>query len=208
LTIDPASGETYVPRRGLQEYRVRTRGARMKIIVLAVAISLLLAGCQRSATVRDSQINRWVLLDGAQLQVRQALPVAAGKARVFVQDGVVSGGFDNYRTHCAFEIDNIDHDGATIEPDIFQVVRVQHTLVPVVQARPLMIAGPWRAAGIDGFGGSSSYHEGYHFWIYSERQPQVMRMSCYGVYAQPYELEPPTLADIRNALGGLAEIRR
>ena len=179
----------------------------MKIVVLVVAVSLMVAGCQRSSTVRDPVSRGWVLLDGAQLQVRQPLPVSAGKARVFVQDGVVTGGFDNYRTHCAFEIDSIDHDGVNIEPDTFQIVRVQHTLVPVVQARPLMVAGPWRVnAGIDG--GSSSYHEGYHFWIYSERQPEVMRMSCYGVYAQPYELEPPTLPDIRRALGGLAEIHR
>ena len=150
-----------------------------------------------------------MLLDGAQLQVLQALPVSAGKARVFVQDGVISGGYDNYRPHCAFEIESIDHNGVTIEPDTFQVVRVQHSLVQVVQARPLTVAGPWRTfAGINGFGGSSSYHEGYHFWVYSERQPEVMRMSCYGVYAQPYELEPPTLAEIGHALGGLAEIRR
>ncbi len=157
--------------------------------------------------VRDSQLDRWVLLDGAQLQVRQALPVSAGKARVFVQDGAISGGYDNYRPHCAFEIESIDHDGVTIEPDTFQIVRVQRTLVQVVQARPLRLAGLWRA-GINGFGGSSSYHEGYHFWIYSERQPQVMRMSCYGVYAQPYELHPPTLAEIGVALGGLAGIER
>ena len=179
----------------------------MKIIVLVVAVSLVLAGCQRSATVRDPGSRGWVLLDGARLQVRQALPVSAGKARVFVQDGFVTGGFDNYRAHCAFEIESIDHDGGTIEPDTFQIVRVQHTLVPVVQARPLMVAGPWHV-NADVNGGSSSYHEGYHFWIYSERQPEVMRMSCYGVYAQPYELEPPTLVEIRRALGDLAEIHR
>lgn len=179
----------------------------MRFIVLAVTMSLLLAGCQSSSTVRDSEINRWVLLDGAQLQVRQALPVSAGKARVFVQDGVISGGYDNYRPHCAFEIESIDHDGVTIEPDTFQIVRVQRTLVQVVQAQPLRFAGPWRAS-LNGGGGSSSYHDGYHFWLYSERQPQVMRMSCYGVYAQPYELYPPTLAEIGTALGGFAEIER
>lgn len=180
----------------------------MKIIVLVVAVSLLLTGCQRSSTVRDPGSRSWVLLDGAQLQVRQALPVSAGKARVFVQDGFVTGGFDNYRTHCAFEIESVDHNGVTIEPDTFQILRVQRSLVRVVQAQPLMVAGLSLAfGGIEG-GGSGSFHEGFHFWIYSERQPEVMRMSCYGVYAQPYELEPPTLVEIRRALGGLAEIHR
>ena len=180
----------------------------MKIIALAVAASLMLAGCQRSSTVRDTEVNRWVLLDGAQLQLLQPLPVRAGKARVFVQDGAVRGGFNQYDTHCAFEIDSIDHDGMTIEPDTFQVVRVQRSVVQVVQSGPLRLAGLWQVnAGLDGFG-SSSYHDGYHFWIYSERQPEVMRMTCYGVFAPPGELQPPSLEDVRRALGGLAEIRR
>ena len=181
----------------------------MKTMVLAVAVSLLLAACQRSATILDPAVRGWVSLDGARLQVHQPLPVAAGRARVFVQDGnVTGGGFNGYRTHCAFEIESIDHAGVTIEPDTFQIVRVQHTVVQVVQARPLMMAGLSHAfAGLGG-AGSSSYHEGFHFWIYSERQPDVRRMSCYGVYAQPYELYPPTLEEISVALGGLAVIER
>lgn len=180
----------------------------MKILIIALAATLFLVGCQRSSTVRDAEINRWVLLDGAQLHVRQPLPVAAERARVFIQDGAVRGGFNNYKTHCAFEIESIDHDGVMIEPDTFQIVRVQHSLVRVVQAQPRIYASlRFAFVGLGG-GGSSSYHEGYHFWVYSERQPEVMRMSCYGVYAQPYELEAPTLAEIRDALGGLAEIQR
>lgn len=180
----------------------------MKIVLLAVAAALVLVGCQRSSTVRDTEINRWVSLDGAQLEVRQPLPVRAGKARVFVQDGTVRGGFNSFDTHCAFEIDSIDHDGVTIEPDTFQVVRVQRTVVQVVQSEPLRVAGSWILnAGLNGFG-SSSYYEGYHFWIYSERQPEVMRMTCFGVYAPPGELQPPSLEDIRRALGGLVEIAR
>ena len=208
LAVRPVRGNYFLRTGSVGVIGDRTRGMRMKIVVLVVAISLLLAGCQRSSTVRDPSVRGWVPLDGAQLQLRQSLPLSAGKARVFVQDGVVTGGFDNYRTHCAFEIESVDHSGVTIEPDTFQIVRVQRTLVRVVRAQPLMVAGlPLALGGLDG-GGSSSYHEGYHFWIYSERQPEVMRMSSYGVYAQPYELEPPTLVDIRHALGDLAEIHR
>jgi hypothetical protein len=32
-------------------------------------------------------------------------------------------------------------------------------------------------------------------------------MSCFGVFAQPYELYPPTLEEIRHALGSVAEIQ-
>ena len=163
--------------------------------------------------MRDTGAGRYVPLDGRQVQLREPLPVAASKARVFLQQGrdgrarAMSGGFDQYRPHCAFEIRSVDHQGVTIQPDTFQIVRVQHSLQQVVEARRLQVAatdlafiGPWS--------NSSSYHEGYHFTLYSERQPEVMRMSCYGAYAQPYELQPPTLAEIEAALSGYAVLVR
>jgi hypothetical protein len=33
-------------------------------------------------------------------------------------------------------------------------------------------------------------------------------MSCYGIYAEPQDAEPPTLQEIQQALGSVAEIRR
>lgn len=187
----------------------------MKLLFPLVAAALLLAGCQQSATVRDSQAGGFVALDGAQLRLIEPLRVAAGRARVFIQDGgvpgdsrpLLRGGFDQYRPHCAIEIDSVDHDGVTIEPDTFQIVRVQHSLQQVVERVPRLFAS-LDVAGLFGRDGSSSYHEGYHLTLYSERQPGVMRMSCYGVYAQPYELYPPTLGEMRAALAGVAEIRR
>ena len=47
-----------------------------------------------------------------------------------------------------------------------------------------------------------------HFWFTSASQPDVRRMSCFGVYAEPYELYPPTVQEIRQALGSIAEIRQ
>ena len=49
-------------------------------------------------------------------------------------------------------------------------------------------------------------YSGYHFWLASEKQPDVRRMTCYGVYAEAGDLSPPTLAEIRRALRGVAEI--
>ncbi|MDJ0740772.1 MAG: hypothetical protein QNJ91_13735 [Gammaproteobacteria bacterium] len=183
----------------------------MRRLVIAVAASaLLLAGCQNSATVRAPSAGGYIGLAGARLEVQQPVAIAAGRARVFLQGGAIArpaGAFDQYRPHCAFEIDSIDHDGVTIVPDTFQIVRVQASLQEVVQARPLQLAGlgPVAVGALDG---GASYHEGYHFVLYSERQPDVRRLSCYGAYAQPYDLEPPTLAEIQAALAGYAAIVR
>jgi hypothetical protein len=178
---------------------------------LAVSLAfLVLAGCQNtSTTVRESSTsNIYQQLQGAGLVLKQAVSVPAGKARAFVQDGEVRSGFDSYKPHCAFEISTINHDGFTIEADAFAINRVQSQILRVVSAEPIRLAGLQLTSGIGGAGGSSSYYDGYHFWLSSVKQPEVRRMSCFGVYAQPYELYAPTMEDIRQTLGSLAEIRR
>lgn len=189
----------------------------MKGVAIVLCCGLLLLGCQKSAPVREAEGQQaFVQLQGATLVLRQPLTVPAGSARVFVQAGaasdggrsrVLSGGFDQYRPHCAFEIRSIRHNGFTIEPDTFRIVQVQGSLQSVVMRGPVMVASLQLARGMEA-AGSSAYHQGYHFWLESERQPEVRRMSCYGVYAEPDTLQPPTLQEIRDALGGIAEIRR
>lgn len=179
----------------------------MRLTIIVATLSL--AACQGSSTVRDTAgANRFIQLEGASVVLKQTLDVPSGKARVFLQDGRVSSGFDSYRPHCAFEIKSVQHDGVAIAPDTFVITRVQDSLQQVVSAEPVRVAALRLAAGVGIDGGSSSYYQGYHFWLSSVAQPDVRRMSCLGVFAQPYELYPPTVEEIAQALGGIAEIRR
>lgn len=186
--------------------------------VKLIGLVFLLAGCQRATTVYDTRGGAYADLSGATVELHIPLPIRAGHARIFIQNppvsgdvgGFLRGGFDHYQPHCAFEITRVDHDGLTIEPDRFRITHVQQSLQQVVEspaAASHQLAAIGWPAGFNGIG-SSSYHLGYHFSLYSERQPDVMRMSCYGVYAQPYELAPPTLLEIRTALGRVASIIR
>jgi len=180
---------------------------KMRLTILSAAV--LLAACQGgSLTVREvTGKNKFTRLEGASIVLNQELRVRAGNARVFVQDGQVGGGFNSYRPHCAFEIDSVQHDGFPIQADTFLISRVQGSIQQVVSTEPTRLAALHLArGGMDG--GSSSLYEGYHFWLSSENQPDVRRMSCFGVYAQPYELYPPTLEEIRQALGPIAEVRQ
>ena len=129
----------------------------------------------------------------------------AGRARVFLQGGAPVRGFDQYRPHCALEIRSVQHDGFEVAPGIFRITRVQHSLQQVVDLGGRDWAWVSIGFGLPGFG-SSSFHEGYHLWLDAPERPQVMRLSCYGTYDRPPDLRPPTLTEIREALGGLAEI--
>jgi hypothetical protein len=128
---------------------------------------------------------------------------------VYLQDGgvasdsaIISGGFDSYRPHCAIEIKRVDHDGFPVTAATFKVTLVQRTTTQVVSNSRLLVAA------IGGLGGgSASYYDGYHFWLASDVEPEVRRMTCYGVFAQPFELFPPTIEEINAAIRGVAELR-
>ena len=177
-----------------------------KSIITAV-FALALGGCQQSSTVRETSSGSFQQLQGANLVLNQPIRVSAGKARVFVQDGEVRSGYNSYKPHCGFEIKSVKHDGFVIDSDTFVVSRVQGSVQEVVSAEPVRVAAFGMIGGIGGGGGSASYYSGYHFWLSSEDQPEVRRMSCFGVFAQPFELYPPTLEEIRFALGAVATLK-
>lgn len=187
----------------------------MKVLSLLVLSVLLLGACQKSMLVRETPGGDFQQLQGASLILNEPLDVASGKARVFVQEGKVvgdrsgllGGAFDIYKAHCGFEIQSISHEGVTIRPGTFVITNVQLSLQPVVMAQPVQVAGLLVASGMEGRGSTATYHEGYHFWLASEAQPEVVRMSCYGIYNNPSTLEPPTLWEIRKVLGGVAQIQ-
>lgn len=187
----------------------------MKLLpVLAISsLALVMTGCQLSSPVKLSKNEGYSSLEGSKLILKTALDVPAGRSRVFVQDGVLAqdykltGNFDSYRTHCGFEIRSVAHEGYRIEPGSFNITRVQSVLQPVVMGSRIMVAELKLANNIDGADGQSSYYEGYHFWLSSETESDVMRMSCFGVYALPHELDAPTLSEINATLGDVAEIQ-
>ena len=180
----------------------------MKFVFAVSLAAFALAACQQSSTVRESMAGGdYRRLDGASLVLNQEISVSAGKARVFIQNGAVGQGFDSYQPHCAFEIASVNHDGFAIAADTFVIAKVEGSIQQVVSIEPARVAALGLFAGLNG-GGSASYYQGYHFWLSSMEQPEVRRMSCFGVYAQPYELYAPTMEEIGQALGPLAEIRQ
>jgi hypothetical protein len=173
----------------------------MKLLVLATLSLVFLAACQQSAGIRESSQGPYRQIQNASLELKQDVLVPAGKARIYLQDGK-QGGFDSYRPHCALEINRVDHSGYPLKAGTFAVTRVQQSRTQVVSAAPLLVAF---AGGMGG--GSASYYQGYHFWLSSDTEAEIRRMSCYGVFAQPYELYPPTLQEINAALGDVAQLR-
>lgn len=184
----------------------------MRKAPLFLLVGVFLAGCQQSSGVRDAQSGGYLPLQNATLVLHQSVEVAAGRARVFFQDGGLAGPgglgrgtYNSYRPHCALEIDSVKHSGFVINPGTFGISLVQRSIESVVSADEIRVAAWPALAGRYGRN-SDRFHDGYHFWLVSSDQPMVRRLTCYGVFARPSDLFPPTLDEINAALGDVATV--
>ena len=180
---------------------------RLLPLLLAVAAPLALAACA-AAVKGDVSSPYYAVPVGSTVELHRSVTIPPGRTRVFIQNGVVSTGFDSYRTSCALEITELDRDDPQIvEPDTFRVRDVQRiSLEEVVEAAPLRLAALGGLLRVADDGGAPMVYEGWHLWLESPRQPGVRRLSCRGEFADVAVAEPPSIREIRDALGDLATL--
>jgi hypothetical protein len=171
----------------------------LSLLVLLLA-GALLTGCALPPTgPAAAPVTRLVL--------ERPVSVPEGRARVFLQDGELVKGLDEFKPHCALEIRHLSGPPRTIPAGNYPVTRVQREVVEVV------FAGPGRqvaAAGLygrliagtdDGGDAPADIFEGYHFWLADSADVGLMRLTCFGIRAEPWNAEPPTMAELRRVLG-------
>lgn len=181
----------------------------MRAIWFSVVITVLLAGCQTAPSLqRVSDLTRDLRENQVSFVLNQDVTIPSGRARLFLQDGGIVGGRSLYRPHCILEIDSVDHTGYTVSAQTFVVARIQRSTVQIASQSGFQLASRITAFGVFR-GNTDRFHDGYHFWLQSDTQPSVMRLTCYGVYQRPSRLRPPTLEEIGSALGevGLLKVQ-
>jgi hypothetical protein len=141
---------------------------------------------------------------GALVQVLKPITVPPGRARVFLQ---AAGPGGQYYPSCNFEVRELMQDSAqTIEPDVFRVTRVHRApFVEVVQTEPVRMAALQIAIG-GSDGSDSMIAPTVHMELHSGRQPDVVRLTCRGGFADPYDADYPSIEEIRGALGDWARL--
>ena len=173
---------------------------------LAVA-ALMIATCALSAcstpTARKDQGSPYYAVpEGSVLQLNQRIEVPRGTTRVRIQRGEVVGNYDHYWPSCSFEVRTLDHDERQIiEPGRFTVIRRQLLRDEFAGlSRPLRVASLRLASALNG-NGHTMIFEGWHLWLDSPDQPNVKRLTCRGAFGSPAEVAPPSIDEIRAALG-------
>ncbi|MES9830456.1 MAG: hypothetical protein ABW201_19560 [Candidatus Thiodiazotropha sp.] len=171
-----------------------------------IVLLLLLSACSQSYMVSDNLAYPYNLPPvGSKLVLMQEVAIEPGTTRTFLQRGRTTtlGDFNRYRANCNFEVENLSDKVQRIEPDIFIIKKVQRLITEVVRQYNR------RSGTIDvefGDPGSPMVTQGYHLWLSSEKQPDVMRMTCRGSFDDLSRSEPPSINEIREALGNIAEL--
>lgn len=176
----------------------------MPKISFFVAACLVLVACQQ-APVRDEASHFSRVGVGSSFVLHESLIVPVGHARVFLQGGkvVAKVQLNRYHPHCNFEVRSVSDGTLRIEPDTFLVTGIEEHMEEVVTRRqPLRYA----AFSMEDFDSMAMITRFVRHWLYSERQPEVMRLTCHGGFDDPSEALPPSIAEIRQALGKLVTL--
>lgn len=177
-------------------------------ILFYVAILLTADGCSKLVQNDGSGIYARVPV-GSVLRLNQQIPIPPERARVWFKGDSLGRGAGSYEPVCGLEVRNIDwKETQHVEPGEFRIHRVQEMWAEVVQRQPRPAATVrfQLASYCRGDGGNAMIYEGYHFWLESKDQPNVMRLTCIGAFDDMPDAVPPTLKEIRESLGRYATL--
>jgi hypothetical protein len=175
----------------------------IRFLTLSLVVTAL-AGC---AAPPDSPLASpyFELEPGSVLELHRDLEIPPGSARLFFQHGeiVPRGGMNQYEPSCDIEVRKLSQEIQVIKKGVFSIEREQFGREAVAESDGVKLAfngGLWR-------GGGYSVFRYRRLWLQSEEQPQVMRMTCRGTWEEIVRATPPTLPEIRIALGEIFSIK-
>lgn len=171
-----------------------------------IVLLFFLSACSQSYMVSENLAYPYNLPPvGSKIVLMQALTIEPGTTRTFLQRGksMALGDFNRYYPNCNFEVQKLSDRIQRIEPDGFIIEKVQRLMAEVVRYD----SGQFRSLKVEyADQGSPMVTHGYHLWLSSERQPGVMRLTCRGAFDDLSRAEPPSIDELREALGKVAEL--
>jgi hypothetical protein len=171
--------------------------------ILWLSLMFALAGCAGQAS-RDSADRYWMPDAGSELQLTQALVIPGGETRVFLQRGevIARSDLDYYHPSCDLEVHELKQHARTVDRDLFIVGRMSSGRESVVQLWMPQLAAN-RLAGRFFHRDGPSVHRFLRIELHSERQPDVMRLTCRGALDDRHAARFPGRNEIRLALGNI-----
>jgi hypothetical protein len=184
---------------------------RFLILMLQMLLFVLAtgSGCS-SLVVTDPTSPFYVPPVGSRVIVKQRLTVPRGKTRVFLQYGQVipRSARDDYAVNCNFNINTLNDQPRYIEVGTYTVTRSLRHSDDIVSRKKLQVAALGMQAGMmfRDSGGTPVLFEEVVMTLTSTPPSDVRELACRGAMDDPTEMQLPTLAEMRQALGDYATI--
>jgi hypothetical protein len=177
------------------------QGIAMKNWIAPLSLTLL-AGCQ-SAPPRDVGSLYRAAPNGLHIRLERPLNIPSDSATVRLQFGhpVASNAMQDTEPYCTFELSTVSDKPQPVEPDIFQVTKIEQRIQDFA-GMPV-----WPTAGMLGlFGRGSGPSQIYYvtqFRLAADHDSHVRSLSC---QSNQSSLTPPqqrhlTLDEMRGAVG-------
>ncbi len=166
----------------------------------ALAIAVTVTGCANLNSGDEDYYGTFPV--GTRLHLLKPLTVRPGQARVFIQNGKVTGARNEYAVFCDFEVCALSEETQVIAADDFLITAVRPGFTEVVMDwRPRWLA----SSSADYSPAMISRY--FYFRLGSDHQPGVMRLACYGGFDDPPWAYPPRMDEIRDTFSGIADFR-
>lgn len=175
----------------------------MRHLIKLLLLVLLSTGCSQLETMRPDDPLAF-LSAGSELQLNQDLQIPAGETRIFFQQGnaIVKGQLDYYQPSCDLEVWKLEQKERTVFRDLFVIGKFTSGIEAVVMLDNIKLAGNQlhsRFFKDDG----PSVHRFVRVELHSAAQPDVMRLTCRGAWADYYDARYPNAMEIKLALGNV-----
>ena len=171
----------------------------MRQHLFTIFLLLLVAGCASTRTPIVPPVN-----PGFRVQVNAQFDALPNATRLQFQGGelIPQGNLDKWTTYCRLFVYNRNRKAdyvTAVLPGNFEVTRVE---VKYVSSNYTFASRSWRVRDVPAY------------WVYqvlmqltSPDQPDVRSLNCFKKWAVPRANQYPTLAEIRQALGNLIELK-
>lgn len=173
-------------------------------VVVCICLVWMTVACQSIGTT--SGYYDPPLAAGSELEIRQAIVVPAGYARVYLQAGrtMTYAATDQYAPFCFLLMRQPLPVAQTIAPGTFLVEKVYLLETDVSRELPLSVATNGFLAH-DGRRGLLAFQ--VHVKLFAAAQPDVDALVCSGAFAAPAEAEPIRLPELQRVLGAFGVLR-
>ncbi|MCP5420446.1 MAG: hypothetical protein H6970_01260 [Gammaproteobacteria bacterium] len=169
--------------------------AAISIIVLVVGC---LTGCQVSMLAAES--GYFAVPEGSTVTLNQALRIPPNGLKIYIQDGQLGMGPNEYDPFCKFELREVKPEAQLVQPGKFEIHMTR-------RASGIMAGIPrsTRLAGLGTFsmnqGLPSPILYSIQFFLRSTTQPEVYKLSCGHLQDPGLTAQFLSLQEIDQALG-------